>query len=206
MLILGRETTLPLELAVGQPWKDNQPVAPNPDEHLNTLLARIRVVHQIPRKALETGRERQKRRANWQPFKVGDPVWIYRPGLSQRLKQKLAIPYDSQPYCVVKLLNGLNAVVKKGPYTLTKVIHINNFLPIYKPVWGSRGFNHRKLMTTIRWRLKCELRWETQRTHSSGWRLLAEQGVPQLTTQFSLIWRKVNGLCKFATHSGWEGV
>lgn len=106
---------LSLELAIARPQMDNQPVAPDPDDHLNILLT-----HGGPRdypKALETGREQQThqydRRANWRPFKVGDPVWLYKPGLTQGLKNKLALPYESQPYCVIKLLDGLNAVVKK---------------------------------------------------------------------------------------------
>lgn len=39
MLMLGRETPLPLELAVGRPRMDNQPIPPDLDEHLNALLA-----------------------------------------------------------------------------------------------------------------------------------------------------------------------
>ena len=82
MMIIGRELTLPVDMTLGRPIREDRLCA---TEHVYQLEQNLLGIHDFARKHLNISSESMKRRyvvkIHKIPYKVGDAVWYYYPKL-----------------------------------------------------------------------------------------------------------------------------
>jgi hypothetical protein len=95
VMMMGRETTLPIDLMYGKP---NDPPKKTPNEYVETISETLERVHEMARSQLKISGEKQKRNYDIRggkgkpSFALGQMVWYYCPirqkGLSPKLQKK----------------------------------------------------------------------------------------------------------------------
>ena len=85
MMMLGRETELPIQVVVGTPETDDQL---EPDNYVAKLQNRIQEAHDVAREKLRRSAEHQKRTydnngVTSRRLTLGQPVWYYNPVVKQ---------------------------------------------------------------------------------------------------------------------------
>ena len=132
LVVLGRETSMPLELAFGAP--EGQDISAPNTSFVSDLMDRFQRAHEVVRVNMGKARERQKkqydRRVHWTKVKVGDKVWVHNPFKPLGLSPKLQVYYDRKPYVVLQLVSEVVIKVKGGSHGRVKFIHIDNVLPV----------------------------------------------------------------------------
>ena len=125
LLMLGRETELPIDLMFGRPSGSEQ----NFDSeiyYVDMLQDRIEHAHAHARKHLEQSAVRQKRnydhnvKAN--SLKRGDQVWLYTPVKKIGLSPKLQCFWDG-PYAVLSQITDQVYKIKKDRLSKPKIVH-----------------------------------------------------------------------------------
>ena len=80
MMTFGRDLTLPIDLALGRPVKEQTICA---TDHAYQLEQKLFEIHEFVRKHLSIASDSMKRRydlkTNCSEHKVGDPVWCFKP-------------------------------------------------------------------------------------------------------------------------------
>ena len=130
MLMLGRETHLPIALALGSTTEDT----PQDEcEYVMSLRKRMESVHHLVREHLYKTAERQKKdhdpRVSQRTYKIGDLVYMRdttrTPGLSPKLKQAKWIG----PCIILRTLSDLLFEVRLKQRGKTKVLHHDRLKP-----------------------------------------------------------------------------
>ena len=138
MMMFGRELTLPVDMTLGRPIRDDRLCA---TEHAYQLEKRLLEIHDFARKHLNISSESMKRRYDVKlhkiPYKVGDAVWFYYPKRRLGFNPKLQMPWKG-PYIVVERLNDVLFKIQSGPKAKPQVVHHDKLKPYLgedKPVW-----------------------------------------------------------------------
>ena len=138
MMMFGRELTLPVDMTLGRPIRDDRLCA---TEHAYQLEQRLLEIHDFARKHLNISSESMKRRYDVKlhkiPYKVGDAVWYYYPKRRLGFNPKLQRPWKG-PYIVVERLNDVLFKIQSGPKAKPQVVHHDKLKPYLgedKPVW-----------------------------------------------------------------------
>ena len=92
MMTFGRDLTLPINLVLGRPVKEQTICA---TDHAYQLEQKLLETHEFARKHLSIASNSMKRRydlkTNYKEYKEGDPVWCFKPrrrvGYNPKLKQ-----------------------------------------------------------------------------------------------------------------------
>ncbi len=130
MMMLGRETTMPIDLIIG--------AAPGEEDcgtdYAEDLRDRIRSIHERARHALGLSARRQKknydRSAHGSLYKEGQFVWLYNTTRKPGMSKKLALPWEG-PYLVVQALSDVTLRIQKSSRSKPKVVHSDR-LKIYE--------------------------------------------------------------------------
>ena len=138
MMMLGRELTLPVDMTLGRPIRDERLCATG---HAYQLEQRLLDVHDFARKHLDISSESMKRRydikAHKIPCKVGDAVWNYYPKRRVGFNPKLQRPWKG-PMIVVEVLNEVLFRIQSEPRNNSMVVHHDRLKPYLgedKPEW-----------------------------------------------------------------------
>ena len=138
MMMLGRELTLPVDMTLGRPIRDERLCA---TEHAYQLEQRLLDVHDFARKHLDISSESMKRRydikINKVPYKVGDAVWYFNPKRKVGFNPKLQRPWKG-PYIIVERFNEVLFRIQSGQKTKPIVVHHDKLKPYLgedKPEW-----------------------------------------------------------------------
>lgn len=111
--MFGRELTLPIDMALGRPVREERLSATDHAYQLEQMLLEI----QFARKHLTLARDSMKRRynikANYVQYKVGEPVWYFKPKRKVGFNSKLQRQWKG-PFVVGCLNDGLYKV-QTGP-------------------------------------------------------------------------------------------
>ena len=124
MMMIGREITLPIDLAFGGVPDEKEMTT----DYAEELRERIRGIHERARYALKVNMRRQKRNhdllAKEPKFKEGQFVWLHnrsrRPGLSR----KLALPWEG-PYQIVTRLSDVHCRIQQSQRSKCKIVHVD---------------------------------------------------------------------------------
>ena len=139
MMMLGRETELPLQVVVGTPESGKQV---EPVEYVEVLQSKLREAHNIAREHLKRSAEHQKRSydkqgATSRQFNIGQAVWYYNPVIRKGICKKLTSPWRG-PYVVVKKLNDVTYLIQRTARARPIASHVDK-LKEYKgeerPAW-----------------------------------------------------------------------
>ena len=138
MMMFGRELTLPVDMTLGRPVRDERLCA---TEHAYQLEQKLLDVHDFARKHLNISSESMKRRYDVKtykiPYKVGDAVWYYFPKRKVGFNPKLQRPWKG-PMIVVEQLNDVLFRIQSGPKNKPMVVHHDKLKPYLgedKPEW-----------------------------------------------------------------------
>ena len=128
MMMLGRETKLPVDLMVeGPPGEEDCDT-----DYAEEMRERIRLIHQRAREVISKNMRKQKkhydRRAEGGTFKVGEFVWLLQKARKPGLTKKLALPWEG-PYLVVKVLTDVVLRIQKSPRSKPVVVHRDRLKP-----------------------------------------------------------------------------
>ena len=138
LMMLGRELTLPVDMTLGRPIREDRLCA---TEHAYHLEEKLLDIHDFARKHLNISSESMKRRydikAHKVSYKVGDAVWYYNPKRKLGFNPKLQRPWKG-PMIVVECLNDVLFRIQFGPRTKPMVVHHDKLKPYLgedKPEW-----------------------------------------------------------------------
>lgn len=115
LMMLGRELTLPIDLTLGRPIREDRLCS---TEHAYQLEQKLLDVHDFARKQLNISSESMKRRydvkVHKNPYKLGDAVWYFSPKRKVGFNPKLQRPWKG-PMVVVEILNDVLFRIQSGP-------------------------------------------------------------------------------------------
>ena len=138
MMMFGRELTLPIDMTLGKPIREDRLCA---TEHAYQLEQKLMDVHDIARKHLNISSESMKRRYDIKvhkiPYKLGDAVWYYNPKRKVGFNPKLQRPWKG-PMVVVGVLNDVLFRIQSGPKAKSVIVHHDKLKPYLgedKPEW-----------------------------------------------------------------------
>ena len=119
-LMLGRDSRLPIELAVG-----SAPTTPtSPSQYAVDLQTQLVMAYRKVRKHMATTHNLQKklfdRRVHGMPYSVGDLVWLHSPQVPSGQSPKLYCPWTG-PYHVVTRISDVTYRIRCQ--TTTRVVH-----------------------------------------------------------------------------------
>ena len=127
MMMFGRELTLPVDMTLGRPIREDRFCA---TEHAYQLEQKLLDIHEFARKHLNISSESMKRRYDVKLHKlhydVGDAVWYYNPKRKVGFNQKLQRPWKG-PMVVVDRLNEVLFRIQSGPKAKPMVVHHDKF-------------------------------------------------------------------------------
>ena len=129
-MMLGRETTMPVDLVFGAVPHEQECNT----EYADELRDKIRDIHERARHALELSQRRQKRNydrsASESVFKQGKFVWLHNIQRKPRLSKKLMLPWEG-PYLIVTELSDVTCRIQKTVRSKPKVVHVDR-LKLYE--------------------------------------------------------------------------
>ena len=138
MMMLGRELTLPVDMTLGRPIRDERLCG---TEHAHQLEQRLLDVHDFARKHLDISSESMKRRYDMKTYKVlykvGDAWQYYFPKRKVGFNPKLQRPWKG-PYIVVEQFNDVLFRIQSRQRTKPIVVHHDKLKPYLgddKPDW-----------------------------------------------------------------------
>ena len=138
MMMFGRELTLPVDMTLGRPIREDRLCA---TEHAYQLEEKLLEIHDFARKHLNISSESMKRRYDVKihkvPYQVNDAVWYYYPKRKVGFNVKLQRPWKG-PYRVVERLNDVLFRIQSGPKAKPIVVHHDKLKPYLgedKPDW-----------------------------------------------------------------------
>ena len=140
MMMFGRELTLPVDMTLGRPIRDERLCA---TDHAYQLEQRLLDIHDLSRNHLNISNESMKKRYDVRmhknPYKIGDAVWYYNPKRKVGFNPKLQRPWKG-PMIVVDRLNEVLFRIQSGPKAKPQVVHHDKLKPYLgedKPEWFS---------------------------------------------------------------------
>ena len=140
MMMFGRELTLPVDMTLGRPIRDERLCA---TDHAYQLEQRLLDIHDFARKHLNISSENMKKRYDVRmhknPYKIGDAVWYYNPKRKVGFNPKLQRPWKG-PMIVVDRLNEVLFRIQSGQKAKPQVVHHDKLKPYLgedKPEWFS---------------------------------------------------------------------
>ena len=128
LLMLGRETTLPVELMIGPPVPRD--TATTTSEYVDKFADRCEKAYSVARDKAQHGQNRQKRHYDARIFKVaspyaaGDKVWQRNYSKKKGLSPKLQLKWNG-PFVVVKKLSDCLYRIRPEDSQKLKVVHID---------------------------------------------------------------------------------
>ena len=138
MMMFGRELTLPIDMALGRPIREDRLCA---TDHAYQLEQRLLDIHDFARRHLNISSESMKRRYDVKmhkiPYKLGDAVWYYNPKRKVGFNPKLQRPWKG-PMIVVDILNDVLFRIQSGLKAKPVVVHHDKLKPYLgedKPTW-----------------------------------------------------------------------
>ena len=138
MMMFGRELTLPVDMTLGRPIRDDRLCA---TEHAYHLEQKLLDIHDFARKHLDISSESMKRKYDIKtykiPYKVGDAVWYYNPKRKVGFNPKLQRPWKG-PMIVVEQLNDVLFRIQLSLKAKPIVVHHDKLKPYLgedKPEW-----------------------------------------------------------------------
>ena len=130
-LTFGRHLSAPIDVVLGNP--SPQPLSPN--DYADHLVGLLSDAYEDARAHLGRSAERNKRYYDYRSrpvtYKVGDRVWVYSPRRYKGRNRKWQLCY-SGPYEVLRCVNPVNYVVRKGPRAQPFTVHVDK-LKGYNP-------------------------------------------------------------------------
>ena len=138
MMMFGRDLTLPIDLALGRPVKDERVCA---TDHTYQLEQRLIEIHEFARKHLSIASDSMKRKydlkTNHNVYKAGDPVWCFKPKRRVGFNPKLQAHWKG-PMVVIERLNTVLYKLKSSPRAKPEIVHHDHMYPYLcddKPTW-----------------------------------------------------------------------
>ena len=106
-MLFGREARLPVDLLAAHNTP-SEAVTTDVPEYVQDTKEKLQHAHEIARNQFGKVAKRYKdyydSKANGTPYKVGDRVWLYQPGVQKGVSRKLSRPWQG-PYTVVKVMS-----------------------------------------------------------------------------------------------------
>ena len=140
MMMFGRELTLPVDMTLGRPIRDERLCA---TDHAYQLEQRLLDIHDFARNHLNISSESMKKRYDVRmhknPYKIRDAVWYYNPKRKVGFNPKLQRPWKG-PMIVVDRLNEVLFRIQSGQKAKPQVVHHDKLKPYLgedKPEWFS---------------------------------------------------------------------
>jgi hypothetical protein len=132
-MVLGHETTMPMEVLMGNPnpqsWNDIE-------DYVDELRVRLETAYEHARKAIGRQAETQKRyfdhKASITSLKLGQPVWLLSMKKKPGVSRKLTSPWV-QGYVVVDVLDDVTVKIQASPRSKPLVVHVNRLMPYEGP-------------------------------------------------------------------------
>ncbi|MEW8544975.1 MAG: reverse transcriptase domain-containing protein [Candidatus Thiodiazotropha sp.] len=138
MMMFGRELTLPVDMTLGRPIREDSLCA---TDYAYQLERKLLDIHDFARKHLSISSESMKRRydvkMNKVPYKVGDAVWYFFPKRKKGFNPKLQRPWKG-PMIVIECLNEVLYKIQSSPKSKPMVVHHDKLKPYLgedKPEW-----------------------------------------------------------------------
>ena len=142
-LRFGAEMRLPIHVLTGDP--NRGPVAdPDPEgykTYVDELQHHLQEVHAVAQEVTKTSMKTQKdqydARAKIRQFKVGQPVWVYKPYRKKGVCPKFQCKWD-KVYIVTGKLDDVLYRVQKGKKGTGQVVHVQRLMPYEgnnRPTW-----------------------------------------------------------------------
>ena len=138
MMTFGRDLTLPIDLALGRPVRDERRCI---TDHAYQLEQKLLEVHEFARKQLSIASDSMKRRydlkMNYKEYKVGDPVWYFKPRRRVGYNPKLQADWKG-PMVIIECLNNVLYRIKSSPKAKPEIAHHDHIRPYIsedKPTW-----------------------------------------------------------------------
>ena len=123
LMFLGREKTMPIDLLMGGPPKDQVPQCPH--EYVVWVKEATLIAHEYARKYLQKAAERQKRNydvnTKYRKYPIGTWVWYFYPPKGH---QKLGRGWTG-PYLVIDEVTDVNFRIQEAPGTKSKIVHMD---------------------------------------------------------------------------------
>ncbi|KAK3083233.1 hypothetical protein FSP39_017411 [Pinctada imbricata] len=126
-MMFGRETTLPIDLALGRPSKSPEQGEKVKDlEYVGNLEEKLSEIHEFARKRLKVTSEAMRRKydckLSYVSYNEGDLVWVHTPTRTKGLSPKLQRPWTG-PHSILRKINNVLFLVNCGSRKKSKVIH-----------------------------------------------------------------------------------
>ena len=129
MMTFGRGLTLPIDLALGRPVRDERHCM---TDHAYWLELKLLEVHEFARKQLSIASDSMKRRydlkMNYKEYKVWDPVWYFKPRHRIGYNPKLQADWKV-PMVIIECLNNVLYWIKYGTKAKPEIAHHDHILP-----------------------------------------------------------------------------
>jgi len=136
-LTYGRELAAPVDVVLDSPPTGQMSV----NDYADHLVSMLNQAYNEAREHLGRSAERTKRYYDLKSrpvvFGPGDLVWVFSPrrytGRSPKWQRRYSGPFE-----VVRQINAVNYVVRKGPRAATQVVHVDKLKPFVRPgLYGS---------------------------------------------------------------------
>ena len=128
LLMLGRETMMPVQALFGRPICSPEAEKQTLPEYVEKLRDILQDAHHHARMSLNQAAQYQKHkydsRVRGQEFEVGDLVWIHDSTTKKGQGKKLKFP-SVRPALIVKMLDAGRAVILRKKLKPATVIHVN---------------------------------------------------------------------------------
>ena len=138
MLMMGRESSLPIGVMMGIPREETEAHWRN---YVEELQQKMEIADGSARKNLKKSAVRQKRnydqRAEHCQFSIGDPVWFYNPVRRKGICPKLQTKWTC-PFTVIDKLNNVVYKIQLSSKAKPKVIHMDKlkeYCGENRPTW-----------------------------------------------------------------------
>ena len=141
MMMLGRETSLPLQVVVGTPLEDV--LNPSRADYVDQLQDKLEGAHAMARENLQKSAVHQKRNydhkasSSVQLFQVGQAVWYWNSFVGKGKCKKFTSPWKG-PYVVVQKIDDVRYKIQKNRKTQGFVVHVDalkKYEGSEKPTW-----------------------------------------------------------------------
>ena len=133
MLMLGRETTMPIDLVLGLPEANKEKEASH-NEYVGRMQARFRNMYEEVRlqlaKVAEKSKDYYDLKVRPTQFQVGDWVWYYLPKATVGRTPKWHRAFEG-PFLVVAVLDPVNYSIQASARAHAKVVHVDKLKPFY---------------------------------------------------------------------------
>lgn len=143
-MIFGRDLTLPIDLAMGRPVREEKHCV---TDYAYELEQRLLDIHEYARKHLKIASDSMKRqydvKANQINYSIGDAVWYFKPGRRKGFNPKTQIHWKG-PYVVTQRLNEVLYHIQAGLKTKSEIVYhdaIRPYLCDDRPTWFIKDTN-----------------------------------------------------------------